>query len=114
MYIIYAVMLYLFVLMISVFIIRLSGSGRDKRKGILIVAVYKDVDSEKLLKSVKELYYEESFEGEHFARQIVIVDCFKRRDELKKLFEDYKAVSYMEIDELGEYLRNRENCNEQQ
>ena len=113
MYIIYGIMLYLIVLVLSVLTIRACSASRKNSRGYILVPVFEDTDKDDLIKLIKELYYEESFEGEKYTRQILVVDFCERIQEFENEFGFCRYISVISCDKLCEYLKNKGSVYEQ-
>lgn len=99
------------VLIFGFFVLRLIFAGRIKntRRGIIIIPC--SGETENLSSLVKSYYWEEIFEGEDNGKEIVIVlmDGSLNCAMAKLLSEQYSIVSWVYLNELEDFLKNREN-----
>ena len=106
MYYVYAVILYLFVLFISVFVIYLTDRSGKNGRIYIILPINAEDDLKDIDKSIKEIYYEQAFAGKYAAAGILIADTSYRED-ICRLCERYETVDYILYSELSEYFYKR-------
>lgn len=79
-----------------------------KRAGYIIIPCTDK--TENLERLVKSYYWEEAFETSDYAREIVLVQLEKSKNEYtaKRLEQDYSIVTCVDISELADYIKRKE------
>jgi hypothetical protein len=107
MYYIYALVLYLFVLFISVFVLRLLSISTSQSREYIILPLTADMDIKTVEKRIKEIYYEESLAGKNGSRRLILADI-RQRDDIARLCNDLDMADYVLYSELEDYLRKKD------
>lgn len=112
MYIAAAFLICFFIVMLCVFLLRIF-TDENKNAGFIVLPVNDDTDEKELLKTVKSIYYEESFNGAGASRPIIItgknINGIRSVVDLSIRFDDIRLV---ELDELPQFLYKKEISNE--
>ena len=106
----YAVLIYIFVLFMTAFVLMLFNRSTKQRRGCIVIPVTEIDDPENIKRLVKELYYEEILSGKGSARQIILA-CTHETD-ISSLQMPEMAECVIE-DELLDRLFKKEKANEQ-
>ena len=111
MYYIYAVMLYLFVLFISLFVLKMFSISTKVSNEFFVMLINADADIKKTQKRIREIYYEQTLAGKNGVRGIIIVDK-TYRESFWELCDGFENVDYVLLSELDDYLTKRTGSNE--
>ena len=112
MYMIYALIIYLFVLFISFMTLKLVSLQGKGNAGYIVIPVADIESTEDIDKLLKQTYYEETFNGKMNARTIILADK-SYRHEVAKVTQEFENTEYILLCELCDFFNKKEEVNEQ-
>lgn len=100
-----------FIIILGLFLARIIVVGKIKHKKNSLIIIPVNSKTTNLASVVKAYYWEEIFENENFGREILLVETEESINSIiaEKLTKTYSIVNTVKVDDLGDYLKTREN-----